>query len=140
MHRKLTITSLAVTLALSLSGAGIAGTREDQLDKYARAAKAANPGFSGFAAERGKALHTRVFAGAKPDTTACTACHGNDPRSGGRTPAGKAIDPMALSAAPARYADPAKVEKWFKRNCNEVLGRECTPQEKGDWLSFMFGQ
>jgi hypothetical protein len=47
---------------------------------------------------------------------------------------------MALSASPARYTDPAKVEKWFKRNCNEVLGRECTPQEKGDWLSFMISQ
>ena len=38
------------------------------------------------------------------------------------------------------YADPAKVEKWFKRNCNEVLGRACTPLEKGDWLSFMRSQ
>ena len=136
----LTARLLAAMLVLALPGAAAAGPREAQIEGYASAARAANPAFSGFAAERGKALHTRVFAGAKPDTTACTACHGNDPRSGGRTPAGKAIDPMALSAAPARYADAAKVEKWFKRTCNEVLGRECTPQEKGDWLSFMFGQ
>ena len=74
------------------------------------------------------------------DTPACTSCHANDPRSAGRTPAGKAIEPVALSATPSRYADPAKVEKWFKRNCKEVLGRECTPQEKGDWLSFMLSQ
>ena len=44
---------------------------------------------------------------------------------------------MAASVSPARYADPAKVEKWFKRNCNEVLGRACTPLEKGDWLTFV---
>jgi cytochrome c553 len=140
MHRKLTITSLAATLALSFSGAGISGTREDQLDKYASTAKASNPAFSGFSAARGKVLHTQAFAGGKPDTPACTSCHGNDTRGAGRNPAGKAIDPMALSASPSRYTDPAKVEKWFKRNCNEVLGRECTPLEKGDWLSFMISQ
>ena len=68
MHRKLTITSLAVTLALSFSGAGISGTREDQLDKYARTAKASNPAFSGFSAARGKVLHNQAFSGGKPDT------------------------------------------------------------------------
>jgi hypothetical protein len=44
---------------------------------------------------------------------------------------------MAVSATPARYTDPAKVEKWFKRNCTEVIGRECSAQEKGDWLTYM---
>ena len=55
----------------------------------------------------------------------------------GNTLTGKRIEPVALSASPGRYADPAKVEKWFKRNCNEVLGRACTPLEKGDWLTFV---
>jgi hypothetical protein len=110
------------------------------MDKYASAAKAASPAFSGFSAARGKTLHTQAFAGGKADTPACTSCHGNDTRGAGRNPAGKAIEPMALSASPSRYTDPAKVEKWFKRNCNEVLGRECTPLEKGDWLSFMISQ
>jgi hypothetical protein len=44
---------------------------------------------------------------------------------------------MAVSVTPTRYLDPAKVEKWFRRNCNEVLGRACSPQEKGDWLTYM---
>ena len=143
MNRKLTVIALAAALALSFSGTSIAGPREEQLDKYASAAKAANPAnpaFSGFSAARGKTLHTQAFAGGKADTPACTSCHGNDARGPGRNLAGKAIEPMALSASSARYTDPAKVEKWFKRNCNEVLGRECTPQEKGDWLSFMISQ
>ena len=140
MSRKPSIRRFAALLALTFSGAGIAGPREVQLDQYASAAKAANPAFSGFSAARGQTLHTRSFAGGKPDTPACTACHGNEVRGAGRNPAGKTIDAMALSATPARYTDPAKVEKWFKRNCNEVLGRECTPLEKGDWLSFMISQ
>ncbi|MBS1191092.1 MAG: cytochrome c [Rhodocyclaceae bacterium] len=120
---------------LLLATASFAGPREDLLAQYGAAAKSA-----GFSAAQGQALHTRNFAGGKPDTPACTSCHGKDPRAGGRTLAGKDIAPMAVSATPTRYTDPAKVEKWFKRNCNEVLGRECTPQEKGDWLTYMIGQ
>ena len=44
----------------------------------------------------------------------------------GQTRAGKAIDPMAVSATPTRFSDFAKTEKWFTRNCKTVLGRECT--------------
>lgn len=140
MNMKPGICTLAATLALIFSGAGIAGPREAQLDQYARAAKSANPAFAGFSAARGKTLHTQAFAGGKADTPACTSCHGKETTGAGRNPAGKAIEPMALSASPARYSDPAKVEKWFKRNCNEVLGRECNALEKGDWLSFMINQ
>ncbi|HRF12408.1 MAG: putative heme protein [Candidatus Accumulibacter phosphatis] len=140
MHRNVTVLLLAASLALMFSGAGIAGPREEQLDKYAGAARAASPAFAGFSAARGKTLHTQAFAGGKPDTPACTSCHGNDTRGAGRNPAGKSIEAMALSASPSRYNDPAKVEKWFKRNCHDVLGRECTPLEKGDWLTFMIGQ
>ncbi|NTU63862.1 MAG: DUF1924 domain-containing protein [Chloroflexi bacterium] len=140
MSRKITAPLFAASLALIASGPGTAGPREEQLDKYASAARAANPAFAGFSAARGKTLHTQAFAGGKPDTPACTSCHGNDTRGAGRSPAGKTIEAMALSASPSRYTDPAKVEKWFKRNCNDVLGRECTPLEKGDWLTFMISQ
>ena len=135
-----TLPALLATGALLFAAAGQAGVREDQLAAYASAAKATNPGFSGFSAERGKTLHTQEFSGGKPDTPACTACHGKDPRSSGRTPAGKTIDAVAVSVTPTRYTDPPKVEKWFKRNCTEVLGRVCTAQEKGDWLTYMLGQ
>jgi len=33
--------------------------------------------------------------------------------------------------------DPAKVEKWFRRNCNDVMGRECTAGEKADVLAWL---
>ena len=140
MHHKLSTLLLATSLTLGFSSAVLAGPREDQLATYASAAKAANPAFSGFSAERGKTLHNQTFTGGKADTPACTACHGKDPRSAGRNLTGKTIDPVAVSAAPSRYTDPAKVEKWFKRNCTEVLGRECTPLEKGDWLAYMAQQ
>lgn len=132
---KNTFTVSAGIAAMILSNAVFAGPREDLLAKYGVAAKSA-----GFLAARGETLHTQNFSGGKPDTPSCTSCHGKDTRSAGRTRTGKAIEPLALSVTPTRYTDPAKVEKWFKRNCTEVLGRECTPQEKGDWLSFVLGQ
>lgn len=140
MYPNRTIHLLIAALVLGLSGTGIAGPRESQIDQYVGAAKAADAAFSGFSADRGKTLHMQNVTGGKPDTPSCTTCHSKDTRAVGRTLAGKAIDPVAVSAAPTRYTDPAKVEKWFKRNCTEVLGRECKAREKGDWLTFMLSQ
>lgn len=131
---------IVLAALLPLSAASIAGPRESLLERYATAAKAADPGFAGFSAARGEAFHNKKFGSGKPDTPACTTCHSGAPRDTGRTPAGKTIEPMAASVSPARYTDAAKVEKWFRRNCNEVLGRECTPLEKGDWLSYMISR
>ena len=36
-----------------------------------------------------------------------------------------------------RFTRPDKVEKWFRRNCNDVLGRACTASEKGDVLAYL---
>ncbi len=50
--------------------------------------------------------------------------------------AAKLSNPMAVSATPSRYPRSGeRLRKWFKRNCTEVLGRECSAQEKGDWLT-----
>jgi cytochrome c peroxidase len=113
-----------------------AAAQKPVLDAYAVAAKGENTGFSGFSAERGK-----VFFLAKHDaaseTPSCTTCHTVDPTKSGQTRAGKDIAPMAVSKTPDRYTDAEKVEKWFTRNCQSVLGRACTAQEKGDFITFM---
>jgi len=119
MNRLLTVT--AASIAILLTQPALAATNAE-------------------AAARGKTLHMQNFSGGKPDTPSCTTCHGSDPRAPGRSLTGKVIEPMAISTSPLRYTNPAKVEKWFKRNCAEVLGRECTPQEKGDWLAYMTSQ
>ena len=138
MKRPIAIASGAFLLLVSTAVA--AGPREDILARYAAQAQNSTAGFTGFSPERGRMLHTSKFTGGKPATPACTSCHGAAPQRQGQTPAGKPIDPMAVSASSQRYTDLAKVEKWFKRNCNEVLGRECTAVEKGDWLTYMVKQ
>jgi hypothetical protein len=69
---------------------------------------------------------------------ACTSCHGTDPRMSGRhAVTGKVIEPLAPSANPARLADAARTEKWFRRNCKDVLARECTVAEKADVVAWL---
>ena len=68
----------------------------------------------------------------------CASCHENPPNHDTKhIVTGKVIKPLAPSANPARFTDEAKTEKWFKRNCNDVLGRECAAQEKADVLSWL---
>ena len=38
---------------------------------------------------------------------------------------------------PERFTETAKVDKWFRRNCNDVLKRECTAAEKADVLAWL---
>jgi hypothetical protein len=131
-------TNLLTALFLPLTS--FAAPRDELLSQYATAAKTALSSFSGFSSSRGEKLHFTKFSGGKLETPACTSCHADSPCNAGRTPAGKAIEAVAVSVSPTRYTDPAKVEKWFKRNCNDVMGRECTPLEKGDWLTYMIVQ
>ncbi len=87
-------------------------------------------------AERGKALFLEKFDGEKAES--CAACHTVNPKERGQhVRTKKAIDPLAPVANPERFTDMAKVEKWFKRNCNEVLSRACTAQEKADFAAYM---
>lgn len=70
-------------------------------------------------------------------TESCASCHTDNPKATGKTRANKAIEPLAPVANRERLTDPAKVEKWFKRNCKDVLARECTAQEKADFVAFL---
>ena len=68
----------------------------------------------------------------------CSSCHGNPPTSLGKhAGTNKVIDPLAPSVNPDALTDSSRTDKWFRRNCNDVLGRECLPQEKADVLSYL---
>ena len=68
----------------------------------------------------------------------CTSCHGKSPTVGGRhASTDKAIEPLAPAANVKRFNDSAKVEKWFRRNCKDVLARECSAAEKSDVLAWL---
>lgn len=98
-----------------------------------------NVGAGPFSADAGGSAWTQKHQPSSDSAgRSCASCHGADIAQAGRhVKTGKPIEPMALSANPSRLSDPKKVEKWFRRNCRWTLGRECTPQEKGDFIQFM---
>jgi len=111
------------------------------LDALAEEARAANADFAGFSAAAGETLFRTAWAGGDDRTPSCTACHTEDPRAMGRNAkTGRPIEPVAVSVKPDRFTDPDEVAKQFRRDCKAVLGRACTAQEKGDYITFMAEQ
>lgn len=127
--------ALVCLLALSgLSGPVLAETPADFLAVHAQEANAANPAIAGLSAERGQQFFARTLG----KEWSCTSCHTGNPAGAGKhAVTGKVIDPMAPAVNLSRFTNVAKVEKWFKRNCNDVLGRACSAQEKGDVLAYL---
>lgn len=113
-----------------------AATPDEILQQYTTEAKK-DKTFKGFSADAGKSFFLAERTNKKGEKESCSGCHTKDPTKQGKTRAGKVIEPMAVSANKERYTDKAKVEKWFKRNCQDVYDRPCTAQEKGDFITFM---
>ena len=68
----------------------------------------------------------------------CASCHTAKPTVDGKhASTGKAIRPLAPAANPERCTDAANAEKWFRRNCNDVVGRECSASEKADVIAWL---
>lgn len=116
------------------SFAAQAETPQNFLDAYGQEAKAQNPAFKGFSAKAGEVFYKNKHGG----DWSCSTCHTDNPAADGKhTVTAKLIQPLSPNANPARFSDSAKVNKWFKRNCNDVLKRECTAEEKGNLLTYL---
>ncbi len=125
------MTRLLIFLPLVLlSALAHAETPRDFLQQYQREA---GPGDAGRGA--------RFFASKSANDWSCATCHTDKPtQSGKHAKTDKLIEPLAPAANPQRFTDAAKVDKWFRRNCNDVLGRVCTAQEKADVLAWLMSQ
>lgn len=98
-----------------------------------QAAYAASAGVTA-APDRGQTLFTARHG----REWSCASCHGAVPTTPGQHAAtGKPIAALAPAFNPERFTDAAKTEKWFRRNCNDVIGRECTGAEKADVIAWL---
>ena len=131
----LPITKLAVVVAaLSVTTIALAQTPADIQRSLEAAARQESPGFSGFSAQRGMAF----FRTTHGNEWSCASCHMQNPTGPGQhARTNKEIAPLAPTANTERFTNPAKVEKWFRRNCNDVVGRTCSAAEKGDVLAYL---
>lgn len=124
----------ALIALLLLAGAAAAEVPPDYLRSLDADARANAAGFPGFSAARGAAW----FNSRHGTDWSCATCHTDNPLASGRhATTGRSIAPLAPAANPERLTDTAKIEKWFRRNCNDVLGRACTPTEKGDVIAYL---
>jgi len=125
----------AALLALAtLAGANAAQAADtspaDQLVRFN--AQAARPGQP----DAGRAFFQARHGG----EWSCASCHGMPPSGQGKhAGTGKTIAPLAPAFNPNAFTDTAKVDKWLRRNCNDVASRECSAQEKADLLVYLVG-
>lgn len=127
--------AIPIAAALALGPASASAERPADFEaRFAAEARQADPAFAGFSAARGASFFRDLHGG----EWSCATCHGGDPtQAGEHAVTGKRIEPLAPAAHPERFTRPASVEKWFQRNCNDVVGRACTAQEKGDVLAWL---
>ena len=97
---------------------------------------------AGYSAQAGSAAQPargqQLFNARQGREWSCASCHGATPTGTGQhASTAKPIKPLAPALNPERFTDAAKVEKWFRRNCNDVAGRECSAAEKADLLAWL---
>jgi mono/diheme cytochrome c family protein len=122
--------ALAFTLLAGIPAAAWAGDTSAAAELARFQAQAAGPAD----AARGQTFFNSTHGG----RWSCASCHGQQPVTAGRHAAtGKVIEPLAPTAQPSRFTDRAKVDKWFRRNCRDVLARECSAGEKADVVAWL---
>ncbi len=123
---------------LFIVGAGVAYAENPSslIAGYTAEAARATPGFAP-SAERGQGLFMRKW-GVSKTMPSCATCHNDQPTAEGKhVVTSKRIAPLSPAVNQKRFTDLAKVEKWFGRNCKEVVGRECSAAEKADFIQFV---
>ena len=126
-------TVFATALMVGIAGfapAAIAATPQELLAGYT--AKAGAPP----SPERGQKLFTTNFG--TQMGMSCSSCHGAEPIKQGKDQiTEKSIPPLAPAYNPSRFTDRSKVDHWFRLNCKDIVGRDCTAGEKADVMSWL---
>jgi cytochrome c peroxidase len=123
----LILAAFAIAIATAATTAAAVTPREQLAAYSAQAGTAAD-------AARGQ----KLFTSKQGRDWSCSTCHGTVPVGEGKhASTGKLIAPLAPAANAERFTDPAKIEKWFRRNCNDVVGRECSAGEKADVMAWL---
>ena len=128
-------------LAALVFNFGFSAVVDDYLNSLKQEVLKENPSFKTFDASRGEEIFTSKHIGKKGKEIACTSCHGIDlSKSSENFFTGKVIEPLSPKANPKRFTDRAEIEKWLKRNFNDVYNREGTALEKGDVVTYILSK
>ena len=128
MHVSRVISLVVLGLAFSAQSMASPTSPSAQMERFA--AEAGRPGVV--------ELGQQFFVKKHGNEWSCSSCHGESPTGNGRhASTGKLIEPLAPSFNAKSLTDAKRVDKWFRRNCKDVLGRECTAGEKADVLAWL---
>ena len=134
---KLSSTLFILFSTLSLSAHADIDTAKKLADKYETIAKHIDPQSAGLSEEEGKTFYTRELT-IKGKQVACASCHTSNPADIGKhLVTGKPIRPLSPVANDKRFTSVDKVEKNFTKHCNDIIGRDCTAQEKGNFIAYL---
>lgn len=137
MSNRILLTVAAALLIAAWTGAQ-AASPDDLLQSYAAQAKQANASFKEFSPTAGDKFYHAAVPHSSGKPISCATCHTGNPKNAGKhEKTGKEILPLAPAVNKARFSDLATTEKWFLRNCQDVLERACTVQEKGDFITYV---
>jgi hypothetical protein len=143
MKLKHTLLIASLLMTAMHANADVATTQKIA-DKYAAIAKANDPSYAGLSVADGKAFFNREVIQFKGDTKikgkaiACASCHTTNPADMGRhIVTNKPIRPLSPAVNAKRFLSIENVEKKFTKHCNEVVGSDCTPQEKGNYIAYV---
>ncbi|MFA6179900.1 MAG: DUF1924 domain-containing protein [Candidatus Methylopumilus sp.] len=132
--------SAALVILFSLSAISAhadTATAQKLADKYATIAKNIDPNSAGLSAEDGKDFFNREIT-IKGKQVACASCHTANPADNGKhIVTNKPIRPLSPVVNEKRFASIDKVEKNFTKHCNDIIGRDCTAQEKGNFIAYL---
>ena len=122
------LAALGVVTSIGAPAWAQATTPAAQLQRWQAAA-----GAPGDAARGQKLFNTKAG-----NDVSCASCHGSPPTGPSRhASTGKPIDALAPAFNSERFADQAKADKWFRRNCKDVFWRECSAAEKADLMAYL---
>ena len=132
--RVLIVTALVFNL-------GFCAVVDDYLDSLKQEALKENSSFKGFDYKRGEEIFLSKHVGKKGELISCASCHGTDLNKASENHfTGKTIDALSPKANPKRFTERAEIEKWLKRNFNDVYNREGTALEKGDVVTYIINK
>ena len=127
---------LALISTLSFSA-----TVDDFLNSLKQEVLKVDSSFKDFDFKRGEEIFLSKHIGKKGELISCASCHGTNLYEANQNYfTGKQIDALSPKANPKRFTDKKVIEKWLKRNFNDVYNREGTALEKGDVITYIINK
>jgi len=136
--KKISFVLLSLFSFTSISAQADVAGAEEAARNYGASAKKLNPK-STLSAKAGRAFYTKkVVDRFNSKDVSCSSCHTDNPASEGKhKETGKPIQPLAPSVNPERFSDASKTERNFSKHCRDLYKKDCSDQDKGDYVTYL---